>query len=264
MEDSDSPPPLAVGEGLPRGLPPALPDGPGPDAPPSEAREVFMSLMSHMTNDFKFAFLCRCLEAVGPAALEGLDSARDAIIFNACLQQPALLRLVTEMGAAQEGSSNAATGGVHLHAFNGDDEEEDEEDDEEEDEHEHHAQRAAAGRYQPTSGYNAAFEEEGNEEDEGDAAAGAVSAAYRSAAAGLQGRSSSWGPAPSARGLGAMRSAGLNAHGEGEEVNGGVDASGSSGGVSSALRDSAALNAVYATLLGRAEEEEGGGVGFEV
>lgn len=71
----------------------------------AETFAVFDDLMSHLPDDFKYKLLLDALQRGGPAVLEGIEEARDAIIYAASRRNPALLRNIVqfvESGGADE------------------------------------------------------------------------------------------------------------------------------------------------------------------
>lgn len=87
----------------------AVADGQQPlaltDEEEAETFAVFDDLMSHLPDDFKYKLLLDALQRGGPAVLEGIEEARDAIIYAASRRNPALLRNIVqfvESGGADE------------------------------------------------------------------------------------------------------------------------------------------------------------------
>jgi hypothetical protein len=80
---------------------------------------VFHELLAHLPEKMKFNLLLKSLKSCGPACLEGIEEARDAILYSASRRNPALLKNIVSW--VEEGGAGAG----------GDGDEEDEEDDEE-------------------------------------------------------------------------------------------------------------------------------------
>ena len=65
---------------------------------------TFASLLRQLPEDMKAALLGEALQLCGPACLAGLDDARDAILYNAARQNPALLRSIVRWLDVGDGS----------------------------------------------------------------------------------------------------------------------------------------------------------------
>jgi len=60
---------------------------------------------AQLPGPFKWRLLVKALQLAGPACLDGLEDARDAILFSASVVKPALLRVVTAWVEGGDGDS---------------------------------------------------------------------------------------------------------------------------------------------------------------
>ena len=68
-----------------------------------ETHAVFQEVMHHLPDGLKYQLLLEALNSVGPDCLDGLEDARDAIIYSASRRDPSLMKLVVRWTGEGEG-----------------------------------------------------------------------------------------------------------------------------------------------------------------
>jgi hypothetical protein len=76
-----------------------------------ETYSVFHDLLQHLPDELKFKLLLEGLQSCGPECLTGIEEARDAIIFAASRQNPALLRNIVRWMGADDAGDDEIEGG---------------------------------------------------------------------------------------------------------------------------------------------------------